>query len=160
MVLIYKINKPKLYVIKETSQAIEHCNNTTNIAYAVPSSFFTVATAATHGVYNNENTKNTNAVSLVNNIGNWLTSPISTVKVLTTLSFAINPVINAVDILQSLIPNGLNIGTINSPKWANKLFDESVTKFNLESKCSRNQIIIVATKIIVNALVIKLFDLL
>ena len=43
-----------------TTQAIEHCKSTTKNAYALPSSRCTVAIAATHGVYNSENTRNTN----------------------------------------------------------------------------------------------------
>lgn len=120
----------------------------------------TVAIAATHGVYNKENTINTNAVRFVNNNGKFSVSPIRTVNVLTTLSFAIKPVINAVDILQSLMPKGLNIGTMKFPRVARMLSAESVTRFNLVSKFCKNQIMIVAVKIIVNAFVMKLFALL
>ena len=81
--------------------------------------------------------------------------PISTVNVLTTLSFAINPVINAVEILQSEIPRGSKTGTIKLPNPASKLFEESVTRLSLESKFCKNQITKVATKITVNAFVIK-----
>ena len=141
-----------------TTQAIEHCKSTTKNAYALPSSRCTVAIAATHGVYNSENTRNTNALSFVNNTGSLLTSPPSkTVSVLTTLSFAIKPVINAVDTRQSLIPRGLNTGTRRLPSIASRLSEESATRFSLESKDCKNHIIIVAAKIIVKALVTKSF---
>ncbi|CCY63060.1 unknown [Clostridium sp. CAG:967] len=110
-------------------------------------------------MYNNENTKNTNAVSFVNIAGSIsVFPPDKTVSVLTTLSFAINPVINAVEILQSEIPKGLKIGTNRFPKNASKLSAESCTRLSLASKFCKNHIAIVAIKIIVNALVIKSFD--
>ena len=88
--------------MNETSQAIAHCTKITKAAYRLPNSLLTVATAATQGVYNKQNIKNTNAVNFENKTGSFVTSPPSkTVKVLTTLSFAINPVMNAVEILQS-----------------------------------------------------------
>ena len=133
---------------------------TTITAYAVPSSFFTVAIAATQGVYNRENTKNTNAVNFVNKVGSKSVSPpIKTVNVLTTLSFAIKPVKNAVEILQSQIPSGLKIGTIKFPSIASKLSVEFVTIFNFASNVCKNQMMIVATKMTVNAFVIKSFAL-
>ena len=129
---------------------------TTNTAYAVPSSFFTVAIAATQGVYNRENTKNTNAVNFVNKVGSKSVSPpIKTVNVLTTFSFAIKPVKKAVEILQSQIPSGLKIGTIKFPSIASKLSAEFVTIFNFASNVCKNQMMIVATKMTVNAFVIK-----
>lgn len=85
--------------------------------------------------------------------------PRSTVRVLTTLSFAVKPVISAVDILQSSKPSGRNSGLITEPRIARMLSDESDTGFSLISKLCRNQIIIVATKIIVKALVTKSFVL-
>ena len=146
--------------MNETSQAIAHCTKITNAAYLLPNSLLTVATAATQGVYNKQKIKNTNAVNFENKTGSFVTSPPNkTVKVLTTLSFAINPVINAVEILQSEIPNGLNNGTIEFPSIASKLCAESVTKFNFASKVCKNQIIIVAQKIMVKAFVIKPFAL-
>ena len=60
--------------------------------------------------------------------------PIRTVSVLTTLSFAVNPVISAVETLQSPNPKGLNIGAIIPPKSARRLFDESETGLSLKSK--------------------------
>ena len=84
--------------------------------------------------------------------------PNSTLKVLTTLSLAINPVMNAVEIRQSDIPRGLNIGTNRFPKPASILSAESVTRFKRVSNVCKNQISIVAKKMMVNARVIKSFD--
>ena len=67
--------------------------------------------AATHGVYKSVNTKNTIALCVLNIVATGL-PPKSTVIVLTTLSFAVNPVIRAVDALQSPNPSGANIGAI------------------------------------------------
>ena len=57
--------------------------------------------------------------------------PKSTVIVLTTLSFAVNPVIRAVDALQSPNPNGANIGAITPPINARILSLESDTILNV-----------------------------
>ena len=104
--------------------------------------------------------KNTNAVKGVNNVDSEeVFPPNKTVKVLTTLSFAVNPVIKAVDILQSPNPRGANIGEMNQPIPASKLLLESDTTLSLKSNVCKNHIIIVATNIIVNALVIKSFAL-
>ena len=82
----------------------------------MPNSRLTAAIAATQGVYNNENTKNTKAVSGVNIPFNaCVVPPKSTVNVLTTLSFAVNPVIRAVEIRQSSKPKGANTGAIKPP---------------------------------------------
>ena len=129
------------------------------MAFFPPISLFTAATAATHGVYKRENTKNVNALKGVKNSEILAALPSSTVRVLTTLSLAVNPVINDVDILQSPNPNGTNTGAIKLPISASILFDESVTTLNLISKVCKNHIITVATKITVNALVTKSFAL-
>ena len=77
--------------IKATIQATTHCNITTPIALAPPSSLLTALIAATQGVYSKEKTKNTNAVAVVNR---WEISPLgsNTIRVLTTLSLAVKPV--------------------------------------------------------------------
>ena len=107
------------------------------------------------------NIKKTNAVKGVNKVDNAeVFPPNNTVNVLTTLSFAVNPVIKAVDILQSPKPNGINKGEIKPPIIANKLNLESLTTLSLTSNVCINQIIIAATKIIVNAFVIKSLALL
>lgn len=125
---------------------------------------FIAATAATHGVYNRVNTKKLAAETPVNMVPNILLKlavevPVKTLKVLTTASLAVNPVIKAVDTLQSEKPNGAKIGAIILPTNANRLFPLSSTTFNLVSKVCKNQMMIVATKIMVNALWMKSFAL-
>ena len=69
-----------------------------------------------------ENIKKTKAVKGVNKLDKAeVLPPNNTVNVLTTLSFAVKPVINAVDILQSPKPNGINKGDINPPIFARRL---------------------------------------
>ena len=126
------------------------------MVHLLPSSCLTAAMAATHGVYNNEKTKKTNAVNELNKFPIVsVEPPKSTVRVLTTLSFAVKPVIKAVETLQSPNPSGLKIGAITPPKIANKLSDEFATGLSLKSKLCKNHIIIEAINIIVNALVTK-----
>ena len=83
--------------------------------------------------------------------------PNNTFSVLTTLSLAVNPVISAVDILQSSIPRGLNIGDIKLPISASRLSFESATTLSHVSKLCKNHIITAATNITVNAFVTKSF---
>ena len=78
--------------------------------------------------------------------------PKRTDSVDTTLSLAIKPVINAVEILQSPNQIGLNICAIKPAIVASMLSCEFSTRLNLVSKVCKNQITIVATKITVNAL--------
>lgn len=66
--------------------------------------------------------------------------------------FAINPLIRAVQILQSPNPIGLNIGARTPATIARILSAESFTRFKCRSKLCRNQIIIDASRIIENAL--------
>lgn len=75
-----------------------------------------------------------------------------TESVETTLSFAINPVIKAVDIRQSPNPIGRKIGATTLAAMARILSFESVTTFRWISKVCKNQITRVAIKITVNAL--------
>ena len=114
---------PIIRIEKETIHAIPHC--IAAIPRAVffdPSSLLIHAIAATQGVYNNVNIKNTKAVKGVNNVDKAdVLPPNKTVNVLTTLSFAVKPVINAVEILQSPKPRGINKGDINPPMLANML---------------------------------------
>ena len=85
--------------------------------------------------------------------------PNKTESVDTTLSFAINPVINAVEIRQSPNPIGLKIGAITLATIARILSFESVTMLKCTSKVCRNQITRVAINITVNALCRKSFVL-
>ena len=85
--------------------------------------------------------------------------PTSTDSVLITASFAENPVISAVAALQSVKPNGLNIGETSCPINASILIELSVTTFSLVSKVCKNHMITDAVNIIVNAFVMKSFAL-
>ena len=76
--------------------------------------------------------------------------PRSTVSVLTTLSFAVKPVMSAVEILQSSNPRGRNSGAISEPIAASMLSEESETGLRRISKVCRNQMMIAARKMIVN----------
>ena len=69
------------------------------------------------------------------------------------------PEINAVDILQSAKPSGLNNGVKAPAAIARILSEESATIFKDRSKVSRNQIIIVAMKMTEKALCRKSFAL-
>ncbi|CDA89846.1 unknown [Firmicutes bacterium CAG:238] len=82
---------------------------------------------------------------------------VRTVRVATTLSFAMKPVMSAVEILQSPKPSGANTGAITPASIASRLFCESDTTFSLVSNVCRHQITIVATKITVKALSRKSF---
>ena len=96
---------PKIIPTQRTRSAIihaiAHCINTVTAAErTLPSSRFTVAIAATHGVYSRGNTRKTSAVNGVNSMFSAPVSPPSrTVRVETTLSFAVRPVIRAVEAL-------------------------------------------------------------
>ena len=85
--------------------------------------------------------------------------PNNTLKVDTTLSFAIKPEIRAVQILQSPNPNGMKRGAIHPAIIARILFCESDTILNCKSKLCKNQMMIVAMKITVKALCRKSFAL-
>ena len=116
--------------------AIAHWPKTVAIAALLPPiSRLTVAIAAIHGVYNRVNTKNTNAVNGVNSVFSPDMSPPSrTVRVDTTLSFAVNPVISAVETRQSPNPRGLKIGAINPPICASILESGLSAILNFKSK--------------------------
>ena len=107
------------------TQATAHCIITTSAAHFPPSSRFTEAIAATHGVYKRLNTSIEAAARDV------ITVPIlpanSTSSVDTTLSFDINQVISAEDNLQSQPPNGANTGAITLATVARILSCESLT---------------------------------
>ena len=93
----------------------------------LPSSRFIAAIAATHGIYKSVNAIKLNAES--GDITEFKTdascasvaAPVSTDKVLITASFAVNPVISEVAILQSSNPKGLNIGATKLPITASML---------------------------------------
>ena len=128
--------------------------------FALPISRLQAAIAATHGVYNNVKTRKEAALAVVNKEPNTAGKAvevvfISTVKVDTTASLAVKPVINAVAARQSPKPSGANIGAIILPTFASILNELSSTTFSRVSKLCKNQIMIDAKKIMVNALVKK-----
>lgn len=159
-----KIREPTLYTAKETAQAAAHCIITIVTADFVPSSRFTAAIAATQGVY-----KSVNARKLAAERGEKIPEsteprsetfePVSTASVDTTASLAVKPVIRAVAARQSPKPRGLNMGAITIPSIASRLSELSEATLRRASKLCRNQMIIVAKNITVNALSRKSFAL-
>ena len=79
-------------------------------AHLPPSSRRTEAMAATQGVYSRQNTSSGTAVPSVSS--EVIPSPTSTIRVETTLSLAMKPVISAVEMRQSPKPRGLKMGAI------------------------------------------------
>ena len=77
--------------------------------------------------------------------------PSRTVRVETTLSLAVKPVIRAVETRQSPKPSGANSGAIRLPIIASRLASAVAATLRRASKVCRNQMMTVATKIIVNA---------
>ena len=114
-------------MIHAATQAITHCQITTPTAHLLPSSLLTEAIAATHGVYNRLNTRMEAAVADDNTV--LIFPPNNTPNVDTTLSLAINPLINAVQMRQSPMPSGLNNGTSHPAIIASILSAESFTRF-------------------------------
>ena len=87
------------------------------------------AIAATHGVYRRQNTSRLAADIGVIQPSSTEVCPKRTDNVDTTLSFAMNPVISAVDILQSPNPIGAKTGAITLATVARILSCESLTIF-------------------------------
>ena len=73
------------------------------------------------------------------------------VRVETTLSFAIKPVISAVDTRQSPKPNGANSGAMPLAIQARMLSCGSAVRLSWKSKFCRNQMMMVARKMTVKA---------
>ena len=132
--------------------AITHCPMTIATAHFPPSSRFTDAIAATHGVYSRQNTQSAAAPTVVKLSCKVAVLPNNTVSDETTLSLARNPEINAVTILQSPNPTGIKIGASAPATRARILCCESDTMFSPVSKFCKNQMTIVAMKITVYAL--------
>mgnify|MGYP007102192228 FL=1 len=109
---LYITNVPIRCTINAAIHATIHCPSTTYAAHFAPSSLLIDAIAATHGVYNRQKTKRLAAATGVIAPVSSAVLPKSTESVDTTLSFAINPEIRAVEMRQSPKPNGLNIGAI------------------------------------------------
>ena len=105
-------------------------------------------------MYSRINSRNTNALSGENSVVTDA-PPSRTVSVLLTLSFAVNPVTSAVAARQSPNPSGRKSTDNQPPIAARRLSEESVTKLSRESKLCKNQMTTDATKMIVNARVMK-----
>ena len=116
-------------------------------AHLPPSSRLTDAMAATHGVYSRQNTSKPSAASGVMAATRLAVLPNSTDNVDTTLSFAITPVTSAVEMRQSSKPSGAN----KPATTASMLSCESATTFSPKSNVCKNQMTIVAKKMMVNA---------
>ena len=113
--------RPMLLTVKATIHATAHCPTATPAAHLPPSSRFTDATAATQGVYSRQNTSRLRAERGVIAVEILAALPYSTVKVETTLSFAIKPDMRAVEARQSAKPRGANIGAITPATSASML---------------------------------------
>ena len=77
--------------------------------------------------------------------------PSSTVSVETTLSLAVKPVISAVEARQSPKPSGAKTGAIRLPSIASRLLSAEAATLRRRSNVCKNQMITVATKMMVNA---------
>lgn len=142
---------PTRRITSAAIQAMAHCPTTTPTAHLPPSSRLTEAMAATQGVYSRQKTKRLPAASGVRAAIRLPAVPKSTFRVETTLSFAIKPVIRAVEIRQSPSPRGLSTGAMHPATVASMLFWESSTRFMPKSKFCKNQMRIVARKMTVKA---------
>ena len=107
--------------------------------------------AATHGVYSRQNTSRPSAASGVRAATRLAVDPNRMDSVDTTLSFAMTPVTSAVEMRQSSKPRGANTGEIHPAATASMLSAESATTFSPKSNVCRNQMTMVARKMMVNA---------
>ena len=105
--------------------------------------------------YNRTKTRNTNAVNGVKIFCRAALLPDNRIRVDTTLSLAVSPVIKAVDTLQSLKPRGANTGAQKLPIIARILSSAEDVRFRWESNDCRNQMIKEARKMTVNAFFTK-----
>ena len=134
-----------------------HCSTTTpTVAARECSSRRKVAIAATQGVYSSVKSKKLTAASGVNSperiAGNSAVPvPVRTDSVLTTASFAVKPEISEVATRQSPKPSGRKTGAIQRPMSASRLAALSETTFSRVSKVCKNQMMMVARKMTVNA---------
>ena len=133
------------------AHAITHCRTIMASAHRPPSSRLTAAIAATHGVYRRQNTRSDAADAGDSASVSSSPGPNSTVKVDTTLSFAMKPVISAVEIRQSPKPSGMNTGVMIFAAAASMLSFESPTMLKCTSNVCKNQMMMAARKITVNA---------
>ena len=110
------------------TQAVKHWNRTMKRAHLLPNSRFTEAIAATHGVYKRQNARRQIPANGDRVLTRASGVPKSMVMVDTTLSFAIKPVMSAVEIRQSPKPRGTKTGAINPAIDARILSLESATR--------------------------------
>ena len=139
------------YAAHATIHATVHCKTTTpTVLSRESSSRRMVATAATHGVYSSVNTRKLTAARALSS-DEIAAPPSSTCSVLTTDSLAMKPEMSAVAQRQSPKPSGRKIGAIQRPMSASRLAALSATTFRRVSKLCKNQMMIVARKMTVNA---------
>lgn len=135
----------KRLTAKATTHAVMHWKNTINTAYFLPSSRLTAVMAATQGVYRRQKIRSVAAPR--GEMASAMFSPNRTCSVETTVSFAMKPLMRAVQILQSDRPSGANRGEIQLANMARMLSRESCTMFRWVLKLCKNQMIIVAIRI-------------
>ena len=133
----FYINKQPIWYTRHAhTHATVHCMTTTPKALVREcSSFLIVAIAATHGVYSRVKIRKLTAARGVKSPVSTLPSsavpaPVSTLRVLTTASFAVKPLISAVLTRQSEKPRGTKMGAIHRPIMASRLSPWSVTTLN------------------------------
>ena len=144
---------------RDRTHATAHCSNTMIAAHLRPSSLRMDATAATQGVYRRQNTKSARAVAGDRTAVTAADPPYRIMSVDTTLSFAINPVINAVTTRHSPKPCSANTGARIPARPARMLSFEFSTMLKPKSKVCKNHTKRLAMKITVNALCRKSFAL-
>ena len=103
------------------------------------------------GVYSRQKTSSGAAWAGVRAAAKAAEEPNRMVRVETTLSFAIKPVMRAVETRQSPKPSGANSGAIPPASRARMLVCGSDVRRSRRSKFCRNQMTMVAIKMTVNA---------
>ena len=127
------------YTTSAQTHATAHWNTTTPAAHFPPSSRLIDATAATQGLYSRQNTSSAAAAGTDSAASTPSVPANRMFSVDTTLYFAINPVIKAVETRQSPKPSGAKIGAITPEIIARMLFCESLTICSCGLKVCRNQ---------------------
>ncbi len=123
-----------------------------------PYSLRTAAKAATQGMYSRVKVRKEKADKGVNNCPSRVVRPASSpaptrmARVLTTASLAVRPVIRAVEAIQLPKPRGANRGATKPPMAASILSELSATMLSRVSRVWRNQMMMVARKMMVKAL--------
>ena len=136
---------------KAHSHATAHWFTTMMTAHLLPSSRLTEATAAMQGVYSRQNTSRGAACAGVRAADSTASEPKRMSSEDTTLSFAIKPVMRAVEMRQSAKPKGPNSGAMSPAMRARMLACGSAVSRSCRSKFCKNQMTMVAAKITVKA---------